>query len=309
MHYFCTYFDRNFLYQGLALYYSLCDHAGEFTLWALCFDDTTYELLNRLNLPGLNIIRQEDFEAAYPALDAVKKERSFVEYYWTTTPFLTRYLFNTQPDVDIIAYLDADIFFYRDITPIYEEWDAGSIYIIPHRFAPGDRQEGELKGGIYNVGFVGFRRDSSGLSALERWSKQCLDWCSNRCEPGLLGDQKYLDDWPERFAGVVLSQNHGVGAGGWNIAHYRIRSRSGQIYLNDSPLIMLHLNFIDLLSTRFFTTVFGWALRPIYRPYSKILRRAVYQVKQIAPDFQPHFKSLAARHWLIRYLKGGIAKI
>src|SRR3990172_2228653 len=35
MHHFCTYFDRNYLAQGLTLCRSLTDHAGPFTLWVL----------------------------------------------------------------------------------------------------------------------------------------------------------------------------------------------------------------------------------------------------------------------------------
>ena len=70
MHYFCTYFDGNFLYRGLALYKSLREHASDFVLWVLCFDDVTFQLLNTLGLPEIRTIRLADFEAAHPGLDA-----------------------------------------------------------------------------------------------------------------------------------------------------------------------------------------------------------------------------------------------
>jgi len=309
MRYFCTYFDQNFIYQGLALYDSLNQHAGDFTLWVLCFDETTYTLLNRLNLPGLRTIQLADFEAAHPGLAEVKTDRWPVEYYWTTTPMLPQYILNSQPQVKLIAYLDADLFFYSDLQPVYKELGDGSIYIVPHRFRPESKQGGELRGGIYNVGLIIFRRDASGLACLERWAEQCLEWCYNRIEPGLLGDQKYLDDWPERFPGVVVSQNHGVGAGAWNVGIYRISQRDGQIYLDNYRLVMLHLNFVELLGPHFFKASGRWSLRPIYRPYAVALRRAIRQVKRIAPDFQPRYTQISLWRWLVVLVRGGIVVI
>lgn len=309
MRYFCTYFDRNFIYQGLALYESLRAHAGDFTLWVLCFDETTFVLLNRLNLSGMRLIRLADFEAAYPALATVKAVRSQVEYYWTTTPMLPMYVLSSQPCVDVISYLDADLFFYDDLQPIYDEWGNGDIYLIPHRFAPEHQKSGELLGGLYNVGFVGFRRGESGLAALKRWEQQNLEWCYNYIKDGRLGDQKYLHDWAERFSGVVVSRNHGVGAGGWNLLRYRVSRKNGAIYLDKSPLIMLHLNFIQLLNSHFFTGTARWHLRSIYRPYARALRVSIQRIRQVAPDFHPNYDHMPYWLWLARLIRGGVVYI
>jgi hypothetical protein len=311
MRYFCTYFDSNYLHRGLALHESLCAHAGDFALWVLCFDQTTFELLNRLHLPSLHTIRREDFESAYPALLSIKATRSPVEYYLTTTPLLPRYVLDSQPQVNRVAYVDADLFFYGDLRPIYEEWASGSIYIVPHRFPfpPKAQQRSESDGGIYNVGFVGFRRDSCGLACLERWAQQCLEWCYLRTESGRLGDQKYLDDWPQRYPGVVVSENPGVGAGGWNIWAYRIRQRDGEIYLNGHQLIMLHVNFVEVLSARFLVGIPRWSLRPIYRPYAASLSRAIQSIRQVAPGFQLQHRRIPPWEWLARGIRGGIVAL
>lgn len=315
MRYFCTYFDSNFIYQGLALYESLCKHAGDFTLWVLCFDDTAYLLLNRLNLPHLRIICLKDFEAANPSLLSIKANRSFLEYYWTSTPFLLSYVLNQRPEVDLLSYLDADLFFYSDLSPIYEEFKQGSLYVIPHRFilgsavSPDGHELSNPLPGIYNVGYVGFRRDTSAFSCLERWEKQCVNWCYCRIENGKLGDQKYLDDWPERFSGVVVSKNHGVGAGGWNLKDYRVSKRNGSIYLDDVPLVMLHLNFIDLLSSRCFTGTARWYLQTVYRPYAQALRISIQRIRQVSPDFHPNYPTISCWLFFARLVRGGIVFI
>jgi len=304
--YFCTYFDQRFLYRGLALYESLRQHAGDFLLVVLCFDKRTHEILSRLALPSMELIRLNDFEAAHPVLITVKAERTFVEYFLTCTPLLPAFILRERPEVEQIAYLDADLFFYDNIQPVYDEWGDGSIYLVPHRFSPANKQRGEINGGRFNVGLVGFRRDAAGMDVLDRWTRQCLEWCFLRVEPGRLGDQKYLDDWPEQFKGVVVSENHGVGAGGWNISSYRIYQQAGQIYLGDTPLVMLHLNFIELLNSHAFMGLNNYSLRPIYQSYAKALRVAIRLVKQAAPDYRAHYMHISLLQWISRLIRGGI---
>ncbi len=60
--YFCTYFDRNYLPRGLALYRSLQRHCPDFQLWVLCMDRICYEVLTTLGLPGVHAIALDDYE-------------------------------------------------------------------------------------------------------------------------------------------------------------------------------------------------------------------------------------------------------
>lgn len=309
MKYFCTYFDSNFLYKGLALYDSLSSYAGYFKLWVLCLDEKTYTLLNELSLPNLSIISMNDFEVANPELLEIKNKRLLHEYYWTITPLLPLGLLKKIPEIDMIAYLDADLFFYSDIQPIYEEWGKGSIYIIPHRFPQNKKQDAHLVG-IYNVGFVGHRRDMSGLACLERWASQCLEWCHQQYgKSGAYGDQKYLDTWPSEYSNCIVSENHGVGVGGWNILNYRIHVNNEQIFLGDYKLIMAHLNFIEILSKKHFAACSRWILQPIYSPYANALKKSIDMIHSISPGFEPVFHKLSPFKWMIKSIRGGIVKI
>ena len=78
MRYFCTYFDRQYLSRGLALHASLVRHCPAFTLWALCLDGDTYDMMIRLRRPGLEPIALEELEAYDRPLAAVKPQQLLV---------------------------------------------------------------------------------------------------------------------------------------------------------------------------------------------------------------------------------------
>ena len=66
MRYFCTLFDKNYLYQGLALFKSLEASCSEFTLYALCMDEVAYNLIRktgRLNLIPISLAKIETDES------------------------------------------------------------------------------------------------------------------------------------------------------------------------------------------------------------------------------------------------------
>jgi hypothetical protein len=62
VNHYVTLFDRNFLPQGLALYESMLCHANPFTLWVLCMDEKTEQVLNRLSKPGIRLIPLAEVE-------------------------------------------------------------------------------------------------------------------------------------------------------------------------------------------------------------------------------------------------------
>ena len=273
-HHYCTYFDRNYMARGLALFLSLQVYDPGCQLWVLCLDEVAFEVLSLLALPGLRPIALEDFEAGDAALLQAKQNRSRVEYYFTCSPSLPRYLFRTQPDLEAITYLDADMYFFGPPAPIFEEIGDASIAIIAHRFPPTAPQQAELFG-IYNVGWLTFRRDEPAATCLAWWRQQCLDWCSDSHTRGQYGDQKYLDDWPIRFAGVHVIQHQGANVAPWNLTTAPIRRRHSQVWVGDQPLVFFHFQGLKRNSARFYNPQFPEYIehvepvvrRQIYAPY------------------------------------------
>ena len=273
MYYFCTYFDQNYLPRGLALYRSLLEHCPEFKLMVLCMDHTSYEILEKLHLPGVHLLSLEGFERNDELLLSAKQNRSRIEYYFTCTPSLPLYILNNWSEVDLITYLDADLFFFASPAPLFEELGDGSIAIIGHRFLPHQRDSERY--GIYNVGWLSFRRDENALACLNWWRKQCIEWCYDRVEDGRFADQKYLDDWPNRFTNVVVLAHKGANLAPWNVSNYRLyHDKSGILIVDNQPLIFFHFHGLK--------TITNWLYDPSWILYgvksSTILRKKIYRV-------------------------------
>src|SRR5690348_11438656 len=132
---YCTYFDVNYLPRGLALWRSLRRVAPGAVLWICCFDDATRQALTRLALPDVQLFSLDELERRFPDLAAVRPTRSRVEYYFTCTPSVVRFVLDAVPDAGQVTYLDADLYFFADPEPLFDELAAagGAIGIIGHR--------------------------------------------------------------------------------------------------------------------------------------------------------------------------------
>jgi hypothetical protein len=286
---FCTLFDRNYLFKALVLHRSLLRHCPDFHLTAFCFDDEARRVIEALELPHLSTVGLDELEAFDADLLSVKPDRSPVEYLWTSTPSLPLYMFAARPELKETTYLDADLMFFSSPEPLFEEMGNASVLITPHRFSP--ELAHHAISGVYNVQFLTFRRDERGLEALNWWHDRCIEWCYYRLEDGKFGDQKYLDDWPQRFDGVHVPHHKGGGLAPWNITQYDVRGRAGQVFVDDDPLVFFHYHRVRLLLSG------GYDWRPpgyfisaankrlIYEPYLESLEEAKQTVWSIDPTF------------------------
>ena len=291
---FCTYFDKNYMLKGLALYHSLLRHCQNFNLWILCFDDITYDILKKLSLKNVELIKLYDFEDE--KLLAVKSGRKVFEYCWTCTPSLPLYILKQNPNLEMITYLDADLFFYDSPKSVYDEFGDNSIMIIPHNFSE-DQKFREKTSGIYNVSMLIFRNDPNALECLNWWRERCLEWCFDYYEDGKFGDQLYLNDWPNKFKKVCVLENPGANVASWNVRKY-----------NPSkwPIIFYHFHNIRIYN------IFGKIIAKnqnintvmskfIFKKYSQTLTDCLSDVKKI--DKKINYNLESAFKYVLREIK------
>lgn len=313
-HYFCTLFDRNYLFKGIAMLESLAAHCSSAQVFVLCMDDITYELLGKLDYRHVERIRLAEVEDE--KLFAVKPTRGVAEYCWTLTPCLSWYIFQTRQDVQQITYLDADLLFFSPVQPLFDEIGAASIAIIEHRFIP--RLASYAINGRFNVEWVTFRRDEQGLACLARWREQCIEWCFNRLEDGRMGDQKYLDAWPETYSSLCILQHPGAGMAPWNYAKYEIRRGPTGITVDGVPLVFYHFHQFQMFSCGRFdymANMYTAEKAPpavVYEVYESALNAASRKVHGHQPSFrygvQP-VMPLLVRRFLQNYFPRGLKSL
>lgn len=293
MRYYCTYFDKNYLTRGIALIQSLSQHeTKKFTIFVICLDELSLSIIEKLNLPHVAPIPLGAIEHNDSALLSIKSTRTPVEYYWTLTPTVISRLLEWQDNIDILTYLDADMFFFSSPDPVFEEFGGHSILIHEHRFSPALAYL-EKESGKYNVGWMSFRKDASAREVLNWWRERCLEWCYGQDEDGKMGDQAYLNDWPTRFPRTVVLQHIGAAVAPWNHEQYQFtRSNSGKVSVNHLPLIFYHYHSLEIVSPEVVIAtkhlVYQHSkevLQLCFLPYVHALSESMRMVRSLLPDF------------------------
>jgi hypothetical protein len=277
---YCTYFDSGYLTRGLALIESMRAHARPFRLWILCMDADAERALARLNMPEIELITIAQLEARNPDLAAARATRSRMEFYFTCTPCLPVDILERSPAVDEITYLDADLYFFADPQPVFDELADADVGIIGHRFGPALRHM--EKYGRFNVGFLTFRRTPAGMECLRWWRTRCVEWCYDRLDGERFADQKYLDQWQQLFPGVRELLHPGANVGPWNVANLAIQNDAGRLLVDRQPLICFHFHGLKRCAPGIFDPQLKrYELLPsapirklVYQPYLRALDRA-----------------------------------
>jgi hypothetical protein len=219
-------------------------------------------------------------------------------------------LLKENPAIDVLTYLDADLFFYSDPGPIYKELETGSILIVPHRFS--ESMQYKEKYGIYNVGLLSFYNDSTSRECLKVWRTQCLQWCGEKPEDGKYGDQKYLDDWPALYRGVIVLQHKGAGLGNWNIDNYSYHNeKNGDFYIDENRLIFYHFHGLKMINRFIFQAdrdIESTLIRSVYAPYIRELQSVMKRilngtmmgtVRTKAESFTERIRLIIHRHSIV----------
>ena len=232
---YCTITDSNYLPRFLALYESMRMHCQPFMLWTLALDRETERALDTLfnvRIIPLIIVENESLKRA-------KGNRSHIEYIWTLKASFMRFILRGGDGVDSITHVDADMLFFSNPAPAFDEIGAAPVAVAPHRYSPRCTPRSESPG-VYNGGFVYVAK--SGMDFLDWWVAVCIEWCYWRYEDGdKYVDQKYLDDAPDRWGAHAL-RHKGAHLGPWNQEQYSYSLRSGRIYVDDDPLLWYHFH-------------------------------------------------------------------
>jgi hypothetical protein len=281
MEHFVTIFDRLFIPQGLALFLSMQRHINDFILWVICMDETTRNVLDAYNLPNLKLLEIEKLETE--ELLNIKKARSRGEYCWTLTPLAPKFVFDTDPSIQRVTYIDSDLWFLADPRPIFKELEDAekTVLITEHYYAPEYAYLNKF--GKFCVQFMVFNRETS-EKVRQWWEARCIEWCFGRLEDGKFGDQKYLDHFQNLFPkDVHVLQNKSLALAPWNATTL---DYSKSVFFHFHGVRLLGQNKIHLGRYELPNNLLHSIFRPYYEDLNHALRfmveQSVIPLKQVS---------------------------
>jgi hypothetical protein len=292
MNNYCTYFDSNYLPQGLAMADSLLRYDANGVLWVLALDAAAGRIIGQLGLPNVRVVRLEELLASDASLAEVRQTRSGREFIFTITACWILHLLSTRGDMERIAYIDADMFFFGDPCLAWAERRGASVLITEHRYP--EWHDDSARYGRFNVGWLAFGRDPAALGCLRKWREQCLASCSLAADGRSFGDQLYLDDWPGDLDGALAVSAHpGVNVAPWNWAGVRCEVNGEEVTVRGLPLVLFHFAQFKRVTGRWWDSgqleygVMPRGLRTaIYRPYIEALEKAAAKVREVEPEYE-----------------------
>lgn len=228
----------------MALYHSLERVCSNFHMYIFAMDEDCFFILNSMQLPHATIVPLIELEEFYPSLQEVKSSRNKGEYSWTCKGPALLYCF-AKYNLQECTYLDADLYFFSDPKPLYEECPEADVLLMDHRYTPWYNLS--ETNGQYCAGYMHFKATGNGLKILNEWTKQCIEWCFGKHESGRFGDQKYLDEFHHKYENVHDLQHIGLCAP-WNIQQYEVLQKDERVYVSIDAkidkLIVYHFHFL-----------------------------------------------------------------
>jgi hypothetical protein len=297
MEHFVTFFNQSYLPQGIALHNSMRRHLSNYCLWVLCADDTTFQVLTKLKLENIKLLLLSNLETR--ELKEAKKNRNAKEYIWTLSPFAPRFVFESDDSINRVTYIDADLWFCKDPVKIFKEFERSgkSVMITDHAYAP--EYDNSQIAGRFCVQFMIFTR--AGEVVRRWWEDRCLEWCHEYYEEGKLGDQRYLDDWPERFESHVhILEDKELILAPWNATRFPFGN-----------CIAWHFHGLRIAvkKTKYYAQSDNYVIPPptyqnIYLPYIKDLGEAIKKLQAFEFDIfhQVEFEKISQMKKFLRGL-------
>jgi hypothetical protein len=271
MRHFCTLFDRNYIARGLALHRSLVRHCGDFMLHVLCLDAPTLHVLRAVALPQTELITIEALEHGDQDLRGARNDRTQLEFYFTCKPVLLGYVLDHDASVSRLEYLDADLYFFSDLSDAEKEYAESAVALSPHRF--NTLNAGRARYGGFNAGWISVSADLEGRRFIGWWRDRCVEWCRLAVEDTRFGDQKYLDQVPALFRRTTIVSHPGINLAPWNIGGCRVDLSDEGVEIEGHPVVSFHFHG----TKRMLFNLYESGLHDYGVKLTSAIRRGIYQ--------------------------------
>ena len=180
--------------------------------------------------------------------DELKFRYTVIELNCAMKVFVAQYIFQKY-DPDILFYLDADILVCNGIRVLEDELNKNDILLTPHFTNPFPDnthlpfERDLLRSGVYNAGFMGFKKSETVTLFLQWWEGHMRTECYYNFAEGMGVDQVWLNLVPVLFSKTGIVRHPGANVAYWNL-HERLLTETGNTVLvnGTEPLLFLHIS-------------------------------------------------------------------
>ena len=301
---YTTAFDLKYLTRGIAMVQSLLEYSPHSMVAVLCLDTGTESAVRELStLRPIAVLTLDDMNQQI--VNQIRSDRPYREFCWTLSALLCEY--HLTRGHEEVVYLDADLYFFSDPEPVLQESRKGDVAAIKHRFP--DRLKKYEINGLFNVQWVYFANTLIGRTACRTWFEQCVESCAYLPKKGIVGDQKYLDQWPELYPTFVEIKNPGAGVAPWNHEIGRpYRKESIWRVDGETPLVFYHFHGLKIYNNGHIDmsgAIYSTALKlpiELYREYIGALTEVYHEFPNLAQGPIPET-------WTLEVEKGRIGRL
>lgn len=199
-----------------------------------------YSLLSRFTIIPVKEIGLGGFEE-------LNKKYTITELNTAVKPAYFHHIFNRYQQQNVI-YLDPDILVMSTFFELFELLEKHNIVITPHicspiddAFAPTDYHT--LRGGIFNLGFIGLSNYSKVLDFLNWWHERVIKYGFADFSQSMFYDQLWINYVPVFYDNYYILKHPGYNMANWNLHERVLTQEQDTYYVNQKfPLRFFHFS-------------------------------------------------------------------